>query len=149
MANLNFQQPPRNIASSSINSRNGGGFPTISGHVTPTQGGFPSNAFGQSQQGQSTQLSPNRLLGATTSSAQTLSNSRSGSMVGQRMFSERRPLPNIGGNIVSFILLAIEKSSHPKLILFIIAVEHGIFYAAPELWRPSRRRQYGELSCIW
>lgn len=61
MANLNFQQLPRNVSSASITSRSNGGF--SSGHVTPTSM-FPSNAFSQPQhQGsQNPQLSPNRNL---------------------------------------------------------------------------------------
>lgn len=62
MANLNFQQPPRNISSASLANRSTGGF--ISGHVTPTSGMFPTSAFAQSQQPgqQPPQLSPNRNL---------------------------------------------------------------------------------------
>lgn len=55
MANLNFQQPPRSIASSVLNSRqpggvgssSGGGFVvgnSLSGHVTPTSGMFSQNS---------------------------------------------------------------------------------------------------------
>lgn len=80
MANLNFQQPPRSIANSSLNNRSAGnvgiggnvgvgvgvgvgvagafvsaGANSLSGHVTPTSGMFqPSNA------GFGSQLSPNR-----------------------------------------------------------------------------------------
>lgn len=62
MANLNFQQPPRNVSSGSVTNRSNGGFG--SGHVTPTSGMFPSNTFSQPQlQGpQNPQLSPNRNL---------------------------------------------------------------------------------------
>lgn len=44
MANLNFQQPPRSIANSSIGRSTGGGFggSSLSGHVTPTSGMFPT-----------------------------------------------------------------------------------------------------------
>ncbi|XP_053697874.1 regulator of gene activity isoform X1 [Sabethes cyaneus] len=50
MANLNFQQPPRSIPSSaSLSGRGGtaGGFgSSLSGHVTPTSGMFPTAATG-------------------------------------------------------------------------------------------------------
>lgn len=71
MANLNFQQPPRSIANSSLNNRSGGnvggsfvntGVNPLSGHVTPTSGMFQPNsaAFGS-------QLSPNRSGGVQLS----------------------------------------------------------------------------------
>lgn len=47
MANLNFQQPPRSIANASLTGRTTGGFggSSLSGHVTPTSGMFPSGKF--------------------------------------------------------------------------------------------------------
>lgn len=50
MANLNFQQPPRSIANASLTGRTTGGFggSSLSGHVTPTSGMFPSGKSSQS-----------------------------------------------------------------------------------------------------
>lgn len=58
MANLNFQQPPRSIPSSaSLSGRGGtaGGFgnSSLSGHVTPTSGMFPTAATGAGSFGSS------------------------------------------------------------------------------------------------
>jgi len=93
MANLNFQQPTRNISSASLSSRSTGSF--ISGHVTPT-GMFPTSAFAPSQQQsqQPPQLSPNRNLLASSSASQI---SRTTNMIGQRALSDRRLLPGVGG----------------------------------------------------
>lgn len=47
MANLNFQQPPRSIASASLSGRSTGfGGTSLSGHVTPTSGMFPQGWTG-------------------------------------------------------------------------------------------------------
>lgn len=47
MANLNFQQPPRSIASASLSGRSTGfGGTSLSGHVTPTSGMFPQGWSG-------------------------------------------------------------------------------------------------------
>lgn len=105
MANLNFQQPPRSIATTSLSNRNSGSFggSSLSGHVTPTSGMFPqSNAsYAPSQQ---PQLSPNRsiqLSGNGGAPPQISSTSRN-SIFGQRTFQQdRRPMPGIGGSMVS------------------------------------------------
>lgn len=100
MANLNFQQPPRSIANSTLNNRAGpgyvGGSNSLSGHVTPTSGMFQqSNAsFGP--------LSPNRsnnmqlgggLGGPSLSNSSSIMNpSRSINIFGQRSFNDRRQM---------------------------------------------------------
>lgn len=84
MANLNFQQPPRSIASQNLR---GGGFSTnsLSGHVTPTSGMFPGSA-GLTSSFTPQQLSPNRNL--------PMGNRLFGS--GQRGFPDRRSIPGLG-----------------------------------------------------
>jgi len=84
MANLNFQQPPRSIASQNLR---GGGFSTnsLSGHVTPTSGMFPGSA-GLTSSFTPQQLSPNRNL--------QMGNRLFGS--GQRGFPDRRSIPGLG-----------------------------------------------------
>ncbi|GAB0088112.1 Regulator of gene activity [Sergentomyia squamirostris] len=112
MANLNFQQPPRSIASASLAGRSTGSFGanSLSGHVTPTSGMFPpgsgASSYGQSQQ-QPPQLSPNRSAQQQLSSASVggvppqMSNS-SRTLFGQRAFADRRmaglggPMSNMG-----------------------------------------------------
>lgn len=115
MANLNFQQPPRSIANSSINNRGssfvGSGTSSLSGHVTPTSGMFPqSNASFATQ----SQLSPNRSGSVQLSGGfgQTLGNNSSGgagsavggntnqsaraNLFGQRIIADRRQMPSLG-----------------------------------------------------
>lgn len=113
MANLNFQQPPRSIANSSINNRGGsfvgGGTSSLSGHVTPTSGMFPqSNASFAPQ----SQLSPNRSGGVHVSGGfgvQSLSGSSGSGTVGvnsnqsaranlfaQRTIADRRQMQGLG-----------------------------------------------------
>lgn len=84
MANLNFQQPPRSIASQNLR---GGGFSTssLSGHVTPTSGMFPGTT-GLTSSFTPQQLSPNRNL--------QMGNRLFGS--GQRAFPDRRSIPGLG-----------------------------------------------------
>lgn len=110
MANLNFQQPPRSIVNASLPNRGNSNFgSSLSGHVTPTSGMFPvSSAFNQQQQSQPPQLSPNRntnqFAGAVgAGSGQILSANRQASMVNQRGFGDRRPMPGIPGPMVSQI----------------------------------------------
>lgn len=115
MANLNFQQPPRSIANSSINNRGssfvGSGTSSLSGHVTPTSGMFPqSNASFATQ----SQLSPNRSGSVQLGGGfgQTLGNNSSGgagsavggnsnqsaraNLFGQRIIADRRQMPSLG-----------------------------------------------------
>lgn len=101
MANLNFQQPPRSIANSSLNNRgvpgSFGGSSSLSGHVTPTSGMFQQNNFGP--------LSPNRMqigggLGgqslSTVGSATNQSTANRVNLFGQRAFADRRQMQGLG-----------------------------------------------------
>lgn len=122
MANLNFQQPPRSIANSSINNRGGSfvgsGTSSLSGHVTPTSGMFPqSNASFATQ----SQLSPNRSGSVQLSGGfgQTLGNNSSGgagsavggntnqsartNLFGQRLIADRRQMPSLGPAVSSLL----------------------------------------------
>uniref|UniRef100_A0A1A9UNB4 NOT2/NOT3/NOT5 C-terminal domain-containing protein n=1 Tax=Glossina austeni TaxID=7395 RepID=A0A1A9UNB4_GLOAU len=107
MANLNFQQPPRSISNASLTGRTTGGFggSSLSGHVTPTSGMFPSGkyptwgaSYGQTQQ---PQLSPNRNAQLSVAGPALSSGSRG--VFNQRPYVERRmqglgagPMSNMG-----------------------------------------------------
>lgn len=107
MANLNFQQPPRSIANSSLSNRGGSigaafGAAVNSGHVTPTSGMFQQNNAGF---GPPSQLSPNRggvQLGGVFN--QTLGGNSAGStnqqaranLFGPRTMADRRQMQNLG-----------------------------------------------------
>ncbi|XP_075145477.1 CCR4-NOT transcription complex subunit regena isoform X2 [Haematobia irritans] len=101
MANLNFQQPPRSIANASLTGRTTGGFggSSLSGHVTPTSGMFPSGAnYGQTQP----QLSPNRNAQLSVGGPALTSGNRA-NVFSQRPYVERRmqglgagPMSNMG-----------------------------------------------------
>ncbi|XP_055903495.1 regulator of gene activity isoform X2 [Eupeodes corollae] len=107
MANLNFQQPPRSIANSSIGRSTGGGFggSSLSGHVTPTSGMFPTGLqlpigganYGQSQQ---PQLSPNRNAQLSVGGP-ALSSSGRPNIFNQRQFVERRTMQGLSGGPMS------------------------------------------------
>lgn len=79
MANLNFQQAPRSLASGGVGGRVGSGLVGgVSGHVTPTFGGA---------------LSPGRGATAMPGGAPPSMASRS-TLFGQRAFADRRvPMP--------------------------------------------------------
>lgn len=79
MANLNFQQAPRSLASGGVGGRVGSGLVGgVSGHVTPTFGGA---------------LSPGRGSTAMPGGAPPSMASRS-TLFGQRAFADRRvPMP--------------------------------------------------------
>ncbi|KAK9498522.1 hypothetical protein O3M35_003138 [Rhynocoris fuscipes] len=104
MANLNFQQPPRSIASQGL-SRGGFGSSSLSGHVTPTSGIFApgggggggaaggGGSTGGGNAGSSSsftpqQLSPSRGLSAITNRALFPTT--------QRTFPDRRQVPGLG-----------------------------------------------------
>lgn len=107
MANLNFQQPPRSIANSSLSNRGGSigaafGGAVNSGHVTPTSGMFQQNNAGF---GPPSQLSPNRSgvqLGGVFN--QTLGGNNAGNtnqqaranLFGPRTMNDRRQMQNLG-----------------------------------------------------
>lgn len=80
MANLNFQQAPRSLASGGVGGRVSSGLVGgVSGHVTPTFGGA---------------LSPGRNSTAMPGGAPPSMASRS-TLFGQRAFADRRvPIPN-------------------------------------------------------
>ncbi|XP_037948928.1 regulator of gene activity isoform X2 [Teleopsis dalmanni] len=101
MANLNFQQPPRSIANASLTGRTTGGFggSSLSGHVTPTSGMFPTGGanYGQAQQ---PQLSPNRN-GQLSVGGPALSSGGRANIFGQRAYVERRAMQGLGGGPMS------------------------------------------------
>ncbi|XP_037922999.1 regulator of gene activity isoform X3 [Hermetia illucens] len=111
MANLNFQQPPRSIASGTLSARSSAGFggSSLSGHATPPtgmSGMFPPGGgnYGQTQQ----QLSPNRNAQLSVGGAggggmqQLQSGARGGNIFGQRSFADRRmPGGGLAGNSMS------------------------------------------------
>lgn len=107
MANLNFQQPPRSIASASLSNRSSGGFggSSLSGHVTPTSGMFPqSNTnYAPSQQ---PQLSPSRSVQLSGNNSggppPQISNSGRTSIFGQRAFADRRPMQGLGPMVIIY-----------------------------------------------
>lgn len=104
MANLNFQQPPRSIANSSLNNRGGSGFGanSLSGHVTPTSSMFQPNNAGFGVQ---SQLSPNRNavqlggmfnqpLGANN--ANNVNQQGRPNLFGPRTMNDRRQMQGLG-----------------------------------------------------
>lgn len=117
MANLNFQQPPRSIANSSLNNRGGvpgsgyvgAGSNSLSGHVTPTSSMFQQNA-------NFAPLSPNRSgnmqlgggLGGPSLNSVGSSNPSANrvNIFGQRAFTDRRQLQGLGP-MVSIWLIGI------------------------------------------
>lgn len=117
MANLNFQQPPRSIASASLSSRSTGGFggSSLSGHVTPTSGMFPPNNANYGSSQQPPQLSPNRnvlsgssgggggSIGGSVGGPSQISNSGRTSIFGQRTFADRRPMQGLGSMVKLFV----------------------------------------------
>ncbi|XP_049304490.1 regulator of gene activity isoform X5 [Bactrocera dorsalis] len=110
MANLNFQQPPRSLANTSMAGRTTGGFggSSLSGHVTPTSGMFPTDKkivydislgganYGQTQQ---PQLSPNRNAQLSVGGP-ALSRGGRANIFGQQTF-ERRAMQALGGGPMS------------------------------------------------
>lgn len=115
MANLNFQQPPRSLANSALNSRGGAsvgnafGAPnSISGHVTPTSGMFQPNNAGFGPQ---SQLSPNRnvQLGGMYSNQPLSANNNANTnqqgranIFGQRTMNDRRPMHGLAPMVTIF-----------------------------------------------
>lgn len=113
MANLNFQQPPRSIANSSLNNRGSGGFGgvgsgnSLSGHVTPTSSMFqPNNTGGFGGQ---SQLSPNRnavplggmfnqTLGGNNNNANQQGRPN---LFGPRTMNDRRQMQGLGPMVSS------------------------------------------------
>lgn len=113
MANLNFQQPPRSIASGTLTNRSTGGFSgsLSSGHVTPTSQMFPQDILGSSNFGQAQQqpqLSPNRNVQLTSGNSiggnvgSVGGPPQRGNMFSQRVFADRRTMPGglTGGPMV-------------------------------------------------
>lgn len=133
MANLNFQQPPRSIANSSLSNRGGSigaafGGAVNSGHVTPTSGMFQQNNAGF---GPPSQLSPNRggvQLGGVFNqiggnSAGSTNQQARANLFGPRTMTDRRQMQNLG-QMVRFSFLIIKMYIHiielPKLRFLII-----------------------------
>lgn len=112
MANLNFQQPPRSIASSSLSGRTTGGFgsSSLSGHVTPTSGMFPPGGA-NFVPAQPPQLSPNRSAQLSVGGPSLAGGSRGNIFSGLRNFSandRRQGMPGLtGGTMVSSQLTVI------------------------------------------
>lgn len=112
MANLNFEQPPRSIANTSLTSRVGGvGTATVlnasalTGHVTPTSGMFSGSAASTSSAVNSAVVVTNVYPGGGAGSgggAQTnhqppqLSPMGSRGLFTQRAFTDRRTMPALG-----------------------------------------------------
>lgn len=108
MANLNFQQPPRSIANSSLNNRGGSigaafGGAVNSGHVTPTSGMFQQQ--NNAGFGPPSQLSPNRgsvqLSGVFTqtlggNNAVNTNQQTRANLFGPRTINDRRQMQNLG-----------------------------------------------------
>lgn len=143
MANLNFQQPPRSIASASLSSRSSGGFggSSLSGHVTPTSGMFPqSNTnYAPSQQ---PQLSPSRSvqLSGNSGGPPQISNSGRTSIFGHRAFADRRPMQGLGSMVrIKCALLHIAISIvYFRFFICHRAVIDGLVYAVKRLRRTKR-----------
>lgn len=109
MANLNFEQPPRSIANTSLTSRAGGGgglnSSTLAGHVTPTSGMFSGSSASTSSTANSVVVVTNVYPSATGSGGtqtshqsqqQQLSPMSSRGLFGQRAFTDRRTMPALG-----------------------------------------------------
>lgn len=120
MANLNFEQPPRSIANTSLTSRaasGGGGLNTVAhaGHVTPTSGMFSGSSASTSNTANSAIVATNVYPGASSSGGgqnshqqQQLSPMGSRGLFGQRAFTDRRTMPALG--LVFFFFLYIDFS---------------------------------------
>lgn len=124
MANLNFQQPPRSIATTSLSNRNSGSFggSSLSGHVTPTSGMFPQNnaSYVSSQQ---SQLSPNRSIQLSGNGGvpPQISSTGRNSIFGQRPFqSDRSRMQGIGGSMVRIYIFL--KTFHTSNMVIISVV---------------------------
>ncbi|XP_011298518.1 CCR4-NOT transcription complex subunit 2 isoform X2 [Fopius arisanus] len=107
MANLNFEQPPRSIATASLSSRGAGGgglsSSTLVGHVTPTSGMFSGSSASTSSTANSSivgaSIYPGTGAGAQASGhQQQLSPMGSRGLFGQRAFADRRTMPALGNS---------------------------------------------------
>lgn len=116
MANLNFQQPPRSIANTSLSGRNTSGFgsSSLSGHVTPTSGMFPPGGP-NFVPAQPPQLSPNRSAQLSVGGPSFAGGSR-----GNNIFSGFKNLNTndrrqgmvglTGGTMVSFLIISLNSN---------------------------------------
>lgn len=108
MANLNFEQPPRSIATASLSSRGAGGgglsSSTLVGHVTPTSGMFSGSAS-TSSTANSAIVGASIYPGASGAASQSvghqpqqqqLSPMGTRGLFGQRAFADRRTMPSLG-----------------------------------------------------
>ncbi|XP_076287843.1 CCR4-NOT transcription complex subunit regena isoform X2 [Lasioglossum baleicum] len=109
MANLNFEQPPRSTANTSLTSRTGGGgglnSSTLTGHVTPTSGMFSGSSTSTSSSIASAVVVTSVYIGASGAAGgqnnhqpqqQQLSPMGSRGLFGQRAFTDRRTMPALG-----------------------------------------------------
>ncbi|XP_078036579.1 CCR4-NOT transcription complex subunit regena isoform X2 [Augochlora pura] len=109
MANLNFEQPPRSTANTSLTSRTGGGgglnSSTLTGHVTPTSGMFSGSSTSTSNSITSAVVVTSVYIGASGAAGgqsnhqpqqQQLSPMGSRGLFGQRAFTDRRTMPALG-----------------------------------------------------
>ncbi|KAH0540736.1 CCR4-NOT transcription complex subunit 2 isoform X1 [Cotesia glomerata] len=110
MANLNFEQPPRSIATASLSSRGAGGgglsSSTLVGHVTPTSGMFSGSAS-TSSTANSAIVGASIYPGASGAASQSvghqpqqqqLSPMGTRGLFGQRAFTDRRTMPSLGNS---------------------------------------------------
>ncbi|CAD6201375.1 GSCOCG00000177001-RA-CDS [Cotesia congregata] len=110
MANLNFEQPPRSIATASLSSRGAGGgglsSSTLVGHVTPTSGMFSGSAS-TSSTANSAIVGASIYPGASGAASQSvghqpqqqqLSPMGTRGLFGQRAFADRRTMPSLGNS---------------------------------------------------
>lgn len=109
MANLNFEQPPRSIATASLTSRGSGGgglsSSSLAGHVTPTSGMFSGSSSSVANTAHSTIVGGSVYQGGTGTGSQSvghqpqqqqLSPMGSRGLFGQRAFADRRTMPALG-----------------------------------------------------
>lgn len=109
MANLNFEQPPRSIATASLSSRGAGGgglsSSTLVGHVTPTSGMFSGSSASTSSTANSAIVGASIYPGASGAASQSvghqpqqqqLSPMGTRGLFGQRAFTDRRNMPTLG-----------------------------------------------------
>lgn len=110
MANLNFEQPPRSIGSTSLSSRGAGGgglsSSSLMGHVTPTSGMFSGSSVSTSSSVNSTIVGASIYPSGSAIGSQAVGHpiqqqqlspmgSRGGAF-GQRAFTDRRTMPTLG-----------------------------------------------------
>lgn len=158
MANLNFQQPPRSIANSSLSNRGGSigaafGGAVNSGHVTPTSGMFQQNNAGF---GPPSQLSPNRsavqlggVFNQTLGGNVANTNQGRANLFGPRTMNDRRQMQNLGQMVMHSIFFGTFSDFTIFIRFVIVIVKHlfalithfadidGLIHAVKRLCRPK------------